>query len=543
MTDALLSGASRRHQMYPKLSPDEIARAARFGAVRAYQEGEALIRTGGTGHGLFVIIAGSVRISRHDATHRETLIVEHAAGSIVGETASLTGKPALVDAVAFEATQAVEINPAGLRALLIAEADLGERITRALILRRVDLIASGAGGPLLIAPDDHPGRVRLANFLSRNALPFRALDPAQDADAAELVAPLHLVPEDLPLAVLADGVVLRNPSEAGLARALGMIGQADPEQIYDVAIVGAGPAGLSASVYAASEGLSVVVLDQRSFGGQAGASARIENYFGFPTGITGQALTARGFVQAQKFGVEVAIPTTVTGLQCGGLGGVHRLATNDGRAYRARAVVVASGAHYRRPALDRLAEFEGRGVWYWASPIEAQLCTGQEVALVGGGNSAGQAAVYLAGHAAKVRMVVRGPGLATTMSRYLIDRIAAHPRIELIPHTEISALDGDSMGLTTIVLRDRSTGGETRAAIHNLFLFIGAYPASDWLAGCGVGLDDKGFIVTAGGHATDHPGVFAIGDVRSGSVKRVGGAIGEGAAAVAEIHEYFALAS
>lgn len=540
MTETPRPGAQRHDQMFPILSESEIARVAGFGERRRYATGVALFRTGEVGIGLLVLVSGRVAIARHDATGRAVPVADHEPGSIIGETAGLSGKPALVDGVAVEDSEAIVLAPSDLRALLVADAMLGERITRALILRRVELIASGAGGPLLIAPADHPGRVALANFLSRNGLPFRALDPAVDQDARDLLTTIHPAAADYPLALLADGTVLRAPSETALAQALGMIGQADPSRIYDVAIIGAGPAGLAASVYAASEGLSVVVLDRRSFGGQAGASARIENYFGFPTGITGQALTARGFVQAQKFGVEIAIPTTVTALTCGGAGGVHRLDAEDGRRYCARAVIVASGARYRRPPIGRLAEFDGRGVWYWASPIEAQFCSRQEVVLVGGGNSAGQAAVFLAQHASKVRMMVRGPGLAETMSRYLIDRIAADPRIDLMPHTEIVGLHGDETGLRGLTWHDRMTGEETSAPIRNLFLFIGADPASDWLASCGVALDDKGFVVTDGSLETDHPGIFAIGDVRAGSVKRVGGAIGEGAAVVARIHAYLA---
>ena len=530
----------RHDERFPTLLEDEIAGASRFGVRQEFHADEALFRTGETGIGLFVLTSGRVAITRHDGGGRVVAVAEHGPGSIIGETAGLLGRPALVDAVATEAVVVVAFDPAGLRALIVADADLGERITRALILRRVDLIAVGAGGPILIAPGDNAARVGLANFLRRNGWPFTVLAP-DDAEAVDLLAPLHAGPDDMPIAILPDGRALKRPGEAALASALGMIGEADASRIYDVAIVGAGPAGLAASVYAASEGLSVVVVDQQSFGGQAGASARIENYFGFPTGITGQALTARGFVQAQKFGVEIAIPTTVKTLRCGGGEDLHRLVTEDGRTYCARTVVVASGARYKRPPLARLAEFEGRGVWYWASPVEAQFCAKQEVALVGGGNSAGQAAVYLANHAAKVRMMVRGDGLAATMSRYLIDRIAANPRIELMPHTEVVDLDGDAAGLGAITWRDRVSGERTTAPIRNLFLFIGADPATDWLAGCDVHLDAKGFVATgAGDRATNLPGIFAIGDVRAGSVKRVGGAIGEGAAVVAEIHAYLA---
>lgn len=533
----------RHDQRFPTLSADEVAQVARFGVGRQLQAGAPLFRTGETGIGLFVLVSGRVAITRHDATGHSVAVADHGPGAVIGEVSGLMGRPALVDGTVVKPAEVIVLDPSGLRALLVADAMLGERITRALILRRVDLLAVGAGGPLLIAPANHASTLGLANFLTRNGWPYRLLDPKTDAEAADIMTPLHVEPGELPIVVLADGQIMKAPDEAGLARALGMIGDADDQRVYDVAIVGAGPAGLAASVYAASEGLSVLVLDQRSFGGQAGASARIENYFGFPTGITGQALTARGFVQAQKFGVEIAIPATIAELECGGKGGIHVLHTVSGSAYRARAVVIASGARYRRPPLPNLAEFESRGVWYWASPLEAKFCSGQEVALVGGGNSAGQAAVYLADHAAKVRMMVRGEGLAATMSRYLIDRIAANPTIELMPFTEVVDLEGDTAGLANITWRDRHTGDETTAPIRNLFLFIGADPATEWLQSCGIALDDKGFVQTeAGTRLTDHPGVFAIGDVRSTSVKRVGGAIGEGAAVVAEIHAYLAAA-
>jgi thioredoxin reductase (NADPH) len=371
-------------------------------------------------------------------------------------------------------------------------------------------------------------------------MPFLPVD-SDDPVAVDLIEHIGVEAGDMPLVVLPDGTALKQPSEHDLALALGMIGQADDATVYDVAIVGAGPAGLAAAVYAASEGLSVLILDARSFGGQAGASARIENYFGFPTGISGQALTARGFVQAQKFGAQIAIPAVVTQLACGGQGGVHTLRLDDGRHYRARTVVIASGARYKRPRLERLAEFEGRGVWYWASPLEAQLCAGEEVVLVGGGNSAGQAAVYLAAHASKVHMLVRGEGLAATMSSYLIERIAANPKIALTPHTELTALEGSGSTLQRVTWRNRQSGEEAEKPIRNVFLFIGADPATEWLASCGIGLDDKGFVATGGDeHGADHPGIFAIGDVRAGSVKRVGSAIGSGANVVAEIHAYLA---
>jgi len=320
--------------------------------------------------------------------------------------------------------------------------------------------------------------------------------------------------------------------------------------VFDVAVVGSGPAGLSTAVYGASEGLSVAVCDARAFGGQAGASARIENYLGFPTGISGLALTARAFNQAQKFGAEMMIPVEVTALDCSRGDGAFGLKLDNGEVLRARAIVVASGARYRRPEIANLADFEGRGVWYWASPIEARLCAEQEVVLVGGGNSAGQAAVFLSGHARKVHMVIRGGGLGASMSRYLIERIEATPNIDLLFNAEVIALEGGEDGsLARVRWRSRLGGDDNRFDVRNLFLFVGADPATGWLDGCGVTVDRGGFVVTGAQSEqnqgrtvpqleTSVPGVFAVGDVRSGSVKRVGGAIGEGAQVVAALHGF-----
>ncbi len=427
---------------------------------------------------------------------------------------------------------------------------LGERIMRALILRRVNLIQGGVGGPVLIGPSNSTSVARLQNFLIRNGYPNHLLDPAGDHDAAELIARYSPSPEDWPLVITIDGTVLRNPSENELARAIGMIGGPRGDKIYDAAIVGCGPAGLATAVYAASEGLSVVVLDTRAYGGQAGASARIENYLGFPTGISGQALAGRAFSQAQKFGADIMIPISARSLDCSRNDGVFKLALDCGDEVRSRAVVVASGARYRRPDVDNLDKFEGRGVWYWASPVEARLCAEQEVALVGGGNSAGQAAVFLSGHARKVTMIIRGGGLGASMSRYLIERIEATPNIDLLFNTEVVALEGGQTGsLERVCWRSRLSGEDFTTDIRNLFLFVGADPATGWLDGCGVTLDRGGFVVTGAQSdlnvgrprsqlETSVPGVFAVGDVRSGSVKRVGGAIGEGAQVVAALHGF-----
>jgi thioredoxin reductase (NADPH) len=477
-------------------------------------------------------------------------VIDQGPGQFLAEIGQLSGRLALVDGHAEGEVETLLIPPERLRALLVAEADLGERIMRALILRRVRLIQGGVGGPVLIGPQDSGGVIRLQGFLTRNGYPHHLLDPIADHDAAELITRYSPSPTDWPLVVVADGTVLRNPSESELARAMGMLRAIARDKVYDVAVVGSGPAGLSTAVYAASEGLSVAVCDARAFGGQAGASARIENYLGFPTGISGLALTARAYNQAQKFGADMMIPVEVKSLDCSRGDGAFGLTLDDGEVLRARAIVVASGARYRRPDIENLADFEGRGVWYWASPIEARLCAEQEIVLVGGGNSVGQAAVFLAGHARKIYMIIRGGGLGASMSRYLIERIEATSNIELLFNTELVALEGGEDGsLARVRWRSRLGGDASSTNIRNVFLFVGADPATGWLDGCGVTLDRAGFVVTgaqcnrgegqlASALETSVPGVFAVGDVRSGSVKRVGGAIGEGAQVVAALHGF-----
>jgi thioredoxin reductase (NADPH) len=546
----LLSRFSRPEQTFPALTPAEIERMRRFGELRHYRSGELLFETGKRGPGMFVVLSGHVTITQRDGLGHVRPVIHQGPGQFLAELGQLSGRPALVDGHADGDVGTLLIPPDRLRALLVAEADLGERIMRALILRRVSMIQGGVGGPVLIGPSNSAGVVRLQGFLTRNGQPHHLLDPDSEHDAAELIARYSPSPEDWPLVVTANGTVLRNPSETELARAIGMIGGPRGEKIYDVAIVGCGPAGLATAVYAASEGLSVVVLDTRAFGGQAGASARIENYLGFPTGISGQALAGRAFTQAQKFGADIMIPMTVRSLDCSRPDGTFSLALDCGDTLRSRAVVVASGARYRRPEVENLQKFEGRGVWYWASPVEARLCAGEEVALVGAGNSAGQAAVFLSGHAKKVLMIIRGGGLGASMSRYLIERIEATPNIELLFNTEIVALEGDDAALLRrIRWKSRLSPDEDSADIRNLFLFVGADPATGWLDGCGVTLDRGGFVVTGAQSEqnqgrlvapleTSVPGVYAVGDVRSGSVKRVGGAIGEGAQVVASLHGF-----
>lgn len=535
---------SRRHQMFPVLGDADLARVARFGTLERYPHGARIFTAGEVGPGMLVVVHGVIAVSQRDGLGHVVPIVRQGPGEFTAEVGQLSGRPALVDGHAEGEVEALVVPPASLRALLVAEADLGERITRALILRRVALIESGHSGPVLLGDPDAADMARLQNFLRRNGHPYHLVDASQDPDAA---AVLERYGRCQVLVVCPDGSVLPNPNEDALARCLGMFDSTPLDTLYDVAIVGAGPAGLAAAVYAASEGLRVAVLDCRAFGGQAGASARIENYLGFPTGISGQALAGRAFVQAQKFGVEMLIPVEVVGLDCArdNPDGALHLRLADGRVLRSRTVVAASGARYRRPDVPRLAEFEGRGVWYWASAIEAKLCSQQEVALVGGGNSAGQAAVFLSQHAAKVSVLIRGPSLAASMSRYLIERIEATPNIELHPYTELLRLDGDSTtGLAGAFWHNRQSGEDYRCDTRNVFLFIGADPETGWLKDCGVEVDHAGFVCTGRNGAApleaSVAGVFAIGDVRSGSVKRVGGAIGEGAAAVAQIHRHLA---
>jgi thioredoxin reductase (NADPH) len=535
---------ARLAQAFPELDAGEIARMRRFGTVRRVPAGHRIYETGRTAASLCVVLSGTIRITARDGHGHDVPVTEHGPGHFTGELGALSGRRALVDGVAETDVEGLFIDPAQLRSLLIAEALLGEKIMRALILRRVGLIETGFGGPTLVGSATNPDVVRLQGFLGRNGIPHLLMDPATDADARAFVERYAPSPRDLPLAVCPDGSVLRNPPENELARCIGMLDAEGDERIYDVAIVGAGPAGLAAAVYAASEGLSVAVLDARAFGGQAGASARIENYLGFPTGISGQALAGRAYTQAQKFGARMVIPAEASSLECDPPRGEPLAVTlSDGRKVQGRAVVIASGAHYRRPDCSGLREMEGRGVWYWASPVEARMCAGDEVALVGGGNSAGQAAVFLSTHAKKVWMLVRGAGLAASMSQYLIERIAATPNIELLTRTEVVGFEGTpETGVTATRWRNRDTGEEQQRPIRNVFMFLGADPATGWLAGCRVAVDRNGFVVTGSDPrlplATNVPGVFAIGDVRSGSTKRVGGAIGEGANVVAQIHAF-----
>jgi thioredoxin reductase (NADPH) len=539
----------------------QIETAKRFasGAARSFAPGGAVFNVGERATPAWLVLEGTIEVMGGDALNPERIITTHGAGQITGELSQLTGRATLATGRAGAGgCTALPFDAAHLRALVIGSAEVGEMIMRAFILRRVGLIEEGGVGSVLVDRPGAPELVRLQGFLARNGYPYTVLDASADGPGRATVERLGVQPEDLPLMLCPNGTVLKRPTDAEAGACLGITPELDPQTVYDVAVVGAGPAGLATAVYAASEGLSALVLDQRAFGGQAGASARIENYLGFPTGISGHALAGRAFNQALKFGAEIAIPLEVARLDCGGPerrpGAPLRLELTDGRAVRARTVVVASGARYRRPNIPELSTFEGAGVSYWASPIEAKLCEGEEIALVGGGNSAGQAVVFLAPRVKRLHLVIRRSGLEATMSRYLIDRIAALPNVELHVGKEVIALEGDRTdGLTAAVFRERSSGATRTCALRHLFLFIGADPNAAWLQ-ARVAVDPKGFVLTglacpdaraAGRPAlpleTSLPAVFAIGDVRAGSTKRVAAAVGEGAAVVAQIHTVLSL--
>ena len=552
---------TRGHQLFPVLDAAQIDTAKRFASepLREFAPGKMVYDVAERHVPVWLVLKGSIDVVRRDGLNHEAPITSLGPGQFSGEVSQLAGAATLASARAGpEGCSALPFDAAHVRALMIGSAEVGEIMMRAFILRRVGLIEEGGVGSVLVGTPGTPELVRLQGFLGRNGYPYTVLDASDDAEGRAIVERAGILPEELPLMICPNGTVLKRPTDAEAGIILGITPELDPNTVFDVAVVGAGPAGLAAAVYGASEGLSVLVLDQRAFGGQAGASARIENYLGFPTGISGMALAGRAFNQALKFGAEIAIPLEVARLDCGTPdqkgGEPTRLELTNGSAVLARTVVVATGARYRRPPIPNLSTFEGRGISYWASPVEAKLCEGEEVALVGGGNSAGQAVVFLAPKVRRLHLVVRGSGLEASMSRYLIDRIAALPNVELHTGTEVVGLEGDEVtGVTAAVFRERATGATHTCPLRQLFLFIGADPNTSWLNRC-VALDNKGFVVTGANSTaeasdgrrsvlpleTNRPGIFAIGDVRAGSTKRVASAVGEGAAVVAQIHSVMA---
>ncbi|HEV7442775.1 MAG TPA: FAD-dependent oxidoreductase [Steroidobacteraceae bacterium] len=532
-------------QIVPTLTPAQIQFTLRFasGPARYFAPEEKLLDVGDRNMAVWLVVEGSIIASRRDGLGRERIFATGGPGQFSGEVSDLAGHASLAMVCAGpEGCTAHPFDLPHLRALLISSADIGEVMMRAFILRRAALLEGDSVGSVILGEAGSPDTVRLRGLLSRNSYPHSLID-ADGPEGKALVVRLGMQPHDLPILICPSGTMLRRPSDAEAGVGLGIVPDIKPGTEYDVIVVGAGPAGLATAVYAASEGLSVLVLDSRSFGGQAGASSRIENYLGFPTGISGQALTARAFIQAQKFGAQFAVPVSVVELDCS-QPPLHRIALDNGVSIYGRTVVVASGARYRRPEIENLDRFEGTSVSYWATPIEATLCEGREIVLVGGGNSAGQAAVFLSSYARRVHLAVRSSGLDASMSRYLIDRIAATPNIDLRVRTAVTGLSGTTDGiLESVDLICRESGDIRKVDAQYMFLFIGADPNTQWLDRR-IALDNKGFVTTGSDSQlpleTSSPGVFAIGDVRCGSVKRVAAGVGEGAAAVAQIHAYLA---
>lgn len=533
---------ARPQQIQPRLTAEQMRHVADYGTEQAVADGTVLFTRGERGVDFFVVLDGAIEIFEVEPCGDEHVIATHHAGQFTGEMDLFNDRQILVSARARGQSRVLRIGRTAFRRLIAGDPDLSEIVMRAFILRRVGFIRHADGGVLLIGAGHAGDTQRLARFLIRNGYPYRMLDTEQDPDVAHTLRHFQIEAEALP-AVIMDGAVLTNPTTAALADAIGLTEALDPAITYDVAVVGAGPAGLAAAVYAASEGLSTIVLESTAPGGQAGTSSRIENYLGFPTGISGQALAGRAQSQAQKFGAKLAIARRVTGLDCTAL--PYRLQLEDGAAVRACSVVLATGARYRRLAVEQFDRFEGQGIHYAATRMEAQLCGAEEVCVVGGGNSAGQATMFLSRTVGHVHVLVRSAGLAATMSDYLVQRIAGSPKVTVHAFTEITALEGDAL-LRRITWTDRRTGvGETKA-IGNLFVMIGAEPNTEWLDGC-LTLDQRGFVVTgrdANGMALDspfattRPGVFAVGDVRAGSVKRVASGVGEGSVVVQAIHQY-----
>jgi thioredoxin reductase (NADPH) len=528
---------------YPRLSKDQVEALAAGGEVRKTQPGDFLYKEGEPSRDFFVIIEGKVAVV-DDFGGEERLLGVHGQGRFLGEIGLLTGAAAFVTAVVREAGEVAAVPLERLRKVVASDPGLGDLILRAFLIRRSLLIGLGTGFRI-IGSRFSPDTRRLREFAARNRLPHRFIDLEEDHSAEALLRELGIEPEDTPIVIWDGEKVLRNPSNAELARMIGLPVPSATQDVCDLIVVGAGPAGLAASVYGASEGLATVALDAVATGGQAGTSPRIENYLGFPSGISGSEFAQRATIQAEKFGARLAIPAEATAL--GQRDGHPVVTLADGSTLAGRTVVLATGARYRRLPVDRLDEFEGISVFYAATIVEAQVCRGDPVAVVGGGNSAGQASLFLAEHVPEVRLIIRHDDIEQDMSRYLADAVQRHPRVEVLMHTEIRELRGDG-ALEALVIEDNHSGERAEIPARALFVFIGAQPCTAWLAG-ELALDDDGFIATgpavddATGRVprlleTSRPGVFAAGDVRSGSVKRVASAAGEGAMAIRLAHEY-----
>jgi thioredoxin reductase (NADPH) len=534
--------------MFPRLDEGQIERLSSFGKRLKAQPGELLFDRGDEDHGVFVVFSGSLEIVGVSKGNAVVIRVLEK-GTFTGEVNQLSGRRTLVRCQAREASELLEVDRASLRRLMQTDANLGEVFLRAFVLRRVYLIANSVGDAVLIGSGNSAETLRLRAFLARNGHPYTYIDVEQDPDIQAVLDHFEIRVTDIPVLICRGDLVLRNPSNAEAAACFGLNAGIDEGGAYDLIVVGAGPAGLAAAVYGSSEGLNVLVVEGSAPGGQAGASSRIENYLGFPMGISGQELTERAFVQAEKFGANILVARGARALKCDGP--TYKVELDDGGSVQARTIIVAAGAQYRRLNLPKLAQFEGVGVYYGATKVEAQLCGNDEIAIAGGGNSAGQAAIFLAEFAEHVYLLVRGQRLADSMSRYLISRIEACPEITVKPHTEIESLEGDSR-LEQIRWRDTQTGEAETRKIRHLFSMTGANPNTAWLGGC-LALDQKQFIKTGADLGTDwqfrrppymletsRPGVFAVGDIRAGSVKRVASAVGEGSMAVQFVHRVLA---
>lgn len=533
----------REAQTFPVLSEEQVARIARYGAEEPVAAGALLFQRGQRAVDFFVVLAGQIEML--DPARHGEIIYTYGPRQFTGEMNLFNSREILVSARAVVDGRVLRLRSGDFRRLIAADSEIAEIVMRAFILRRVGLIRHAMGGVTLLGPAHAADMLRLRTFLTRNTYPFRLADTEVEPGAAEELLGRKIAPDEPPLVVPPVGPALRNPSNLELAEALGLTETIPDDEVFDVIVVGGGPAGLATAVYAASEGLSTLVVEAMASGGQAGTSSKIENYLGFPTGISGQALAGRAQAQAQKFGARLAIARPAETLDCSQA--PFCVQFEGGDAVRGRTVVVATGARYRRLAIPGFERFEGQGIHYAATAMEAQLCAGEEVTIVGGGNSAGQAAIYLSGVVRHVRLIIRGQDLAATMSEYLIERIRSSPKITVHPQTEVTALFGDHW-LSEIGWADRRTGDAGRWPVSNLFLMIGAEPNTGWLQGC-VRLDDKGFVETGRNDegqalgsqfATTRPGIFAVGDVRAGSIKRVASAVGEGSVVVQAIHQYLA---
>src|SRR5579863_691634 len=542
-----------RTQAFPVLTPAQIQRVRALGKVRRVEGGEILFEPDDTNVPFFVLLSGSMEIVQ-PALDGERPIAKHETGEFTGEITMVSGRRSLVRGRATAAGEFLELSGEGLRSLIAKDAELSEIFMRAFILRRLELIKRSQGNIIVMGSRHCANTLRLREFLTRNGHPYTYVDLDTDKTSQELLDRFQVKLEEVPVVICHGSTVMRNPSIQKLADCLGFNINIDESQLRDLIIVGAGPSGLAAAFYAASEGLDALVIETNAPGGQAGSSSKIENYLGFPTGVSGQELAARAITQAEKFGAKMMVAHDVVRLDCGRR--PYKVVLDNGNALAARSIVIATGAQYNKPRIANLERFEGQGVYYGATYMEAQLCEDEDIIVVGGGNSAGQAAVYLSQTARKVHMLVRSGQLSDTMSRYLIRRIEENPSIELHYKTEIMALDG-SMHLERVTWQDRTTGETSVHDIRHLFIMAGASPRTEWLKGC-VAIDTKGFILTGrdldsvdNGHVwslsrppqmleTSLPGVFAVGDVRSGNVKRVASAVGEGAIAIHLVHRALA---